>query len=236
MGCFCFAVRVICPFHEFLPSKAVLLCYFQRIVLGCEVMKRDEVTKKIMKAREKAKGPRIDLEKLQKRQDKIRREIVDWPIIKSLWLEGVSNQELCEKFNILPATLSGRIQREQWRNVPLKYEQFSQKALNQKSLAIVDNIWRERKEKMRETEYKIAEKALDAASQMTGDQLLTKAKAVETMATMGRRSVGLDSDEHGSNAVNISVLSESFVVQAPAPQKSQEKVIEIVSTETTNGV
>jgi len=198
-------------------------------------MKPDEVTRKVMQARKKVKGPRIDLEALQKRQDKLRREIVDWPMIKNLWLEGIPNQELCEKFDILPATLAGRIRREQWKSLPLRYEQFAQKTLNDKSLAIVENIWRERKEKMRETEFKIAEKALDAASQMTGDQLLTKAKAVETMATMGRRSVGLDSEEHGANAVNISVLSESFVFQAPAPQKSPEKVIDVTPTETGDG-
>ena len=78
----------------------------------------------------------------------------------------------------------------------------------EKTTPILHDLWAERASSFREKEYRVAEKVMVHAEQMTEDQLLAKAQSVETFAKMGRRSTGLDKEDGNKNAVNIAILGD----------------------------
>jgi uncharacterized protein YjcR len=131
----------------------------------------------------------------------------DWGAIKTLFLSGITLKELSERFGVKLGTLQSRSSREKWA-VPSERVMASMAIPTEKSTPILHDLWQERALSIREKEFKIAEKALTHAEQMTEDQLLAKSQAVDTLAKMGRRATGLDREESNKNAINIALLGD----------------------------
>jgi len=76
------------------------------------------------------------------------------------------------------------------------------------SLQRAHDLWQQRKERVKESEFVISERIMRHAESMPEDQLINKADKIKIGVDMGRRSVGLDSEEKSQNAVNIAILGE----------------------------
>jgi uncharacterized protein YjcR len=132
---------------------------------------------------------------------------VDWGAIKTAYLSGITLKELAERFSVNHNTLLSRSAREKWSIPPARFNAINE-IPTEKTTPILHDLWQERALSIREKEFKIAEKALNHAEQMTEDQLLAKSQAVDTLAKMGRRATGLDKEESNRNAVNIALLGD----------------------------
>jgi TPP-dependent 2-oxoacid decarboxylase len=73
------------------------------------------------------------------------------------------------------------------------------------STAIARDIWKERRETIRERIHLIGDRMTLAASQLAEDQLLNKADKIKIATEIAGKSVGLDREED-RNQVNIAIL------------------------------
>lgn len=132
---------------------------------------------------------------------------VDWGAIKTAYLSGITLKELSVRFSVNHNTLLSRSAREKWSLPPARFNAMNE-IPTEKTAPILHDLWAERALSIREKEFKISEKVLTHAEQMSEDQLLAKGQSVETFAKMGRRSTGLDREESNRNAINIAILGE----------------------------
>ena len=124
-----------------------------------------------------------------------RRLAVDWKTIKALYIAGETYSQLADAYGVAESSIRVRSSRERWGDHK-KIET---------PVATLEKIWANRRERIREGEYKIADKMISYAEQMPEDQLLNKADKVKVGLDIGRRSVGLDEKED-KNIVNIALL------------------------------
>ena len=152
-------------------------------------------------------------------------------MIRTLYLEGVKVKTLSEKFKVSEFTIKSRCHRERWMHVPAR---IAEKAANpdpQAAIEIHHDIWAERKRKVRETEFVVADKILTHAATLTGNILLDKADKVKIGADIARRTVGLDKDGADTNAVNIAILGSYETVSVSRGGIEQPESIEVTSSE-----
>lgn len=119
----------------------------------------------------------------------------DWKTIKALYVSGATYAELAEAYGVAESTIRVRSSRQGWTKLRPSITDD----------AALGKIWDIRREKVKEGEFKIAERIMDHAAQMPPDQLVAKADKVKIGVDLGRRSVGLDRDED-KNMVNIALL------------------------------
>lgn len=129
---------------------------------------------------------------------------VDWDIVKSLYLQGVTVPTLSERFGINANTLRARACKKGW-NAAIGTEKQRKEQITEKSAAIARDIWAERRETIRENIHTIGHKMTAYAAQMPEDQLLAKADKVKIAADIASKIVGLDREED-RNQVNIAIL------------------------------
>jgi len=146
-----------------------------------------------------------------------------WGEIKALYLSGITLAELSERFSVSHNTLRSRSAREKW-SVPPERFKATMATPTEKSTPILHDIWADRAGRFREKEFKIAEKIVDYAEQMSEDQLLAKSQAVEVFAKMGRRASGLDKEESNKNAINIALLGDIGVTDSESAFYNATKV------------
>lgn len=129
---------------------------------------------------------------------------VDWDIVKSLYLQGVTVPTLSERFGINANTLRARACKKGW-NAAIGTEKQRKEQITEKSAAIARDIWSERRETIRERIHLIGDRMTLAASQLSEDQLINKADKIKIATEIAGKSVGLDRDED-KNQVNIAIL------------------------------
>lgn len=129
---------------------------------------------------------------------------VDWDIVKSLYLQGVSVPTLSERFGINANTLRARACKKGW-NAAIGTEKQRKEQITEKSAAIARDIWAERRETIRERIHLIGDKMTKAASELPEDQILNKADKIKIATEIAGKSVGLDREED-RNQVNIAIL------------------------------
>lgn len=129
---------------------------------------------------------------------------VDWNVIRSLYLQGIPSKELAERFGINVKTLRAKACKKGW-NAIIGTEKERAKPITEKDIGVARDIWSERREAIRENIHTIGQKMTDYASQLPGDQLLTKADKVKIATEIAGKIVGLDRQED-KNVVNIALL------------------------------
>lgn len=129
---------------------------------------------------------------------------VDWDVVKSLYLQGVSVPTLSERFGINANTLRARACKKGW-NAAIGTEKQRKEQITEKSLAVARDIWSERRETIRERIHLIGDRMTQAASQLSEDQLINKADKIKIATEIAGKSVGLDREED-RNQVNIAIL------------------------------
>jgi len=129
---------------------------------------------------------------------------VDWDVVKSLYLQGVSVPTLSERFGINTNTLRARACKKGW-NAAIGTEKQRKEQITEKSLAVARDIWSERRETIRERIHLIGDRMTKVASELPDDQILTKADKIKIATEIAGKSVGLDREED-RNQVNIAIL------------------------------
>lgn len=129
---------------------------------------------------------------------------VDWDAIRSLYLNGVDPRALAQRFAMSINTLRSRACREKWNVIRDGGKESKAQAIEQ-STAIARDIWAERRETIRERIHLIGDRMTIAASQLSEDQLLSKADKIKIATEIAGKSVGLDREED-RNQVNIAIL------------------------------
>jgi len=139
----------------------------------------------------------------------------DWQAIRSLYLDGANYRELGEKFGVKEGTIKARANREGWSKIPVRHRNATIRSVNKESAGIAQELWSDRREKVRNQEFAIASKILTYAEQMNEDQLLAKVDKIKVGADMARRASGLDKEDSNKNAVNIAILSDIDGMSTP---------------------
>jgi uncharacterized protein YjcR len=132
----------------------------------------------------------------------------DWQAIRSLYLDGATYKELGEKFGVKEGTIKARASREGWSKIPVRHREATIRSVNKESAVIAQELWSDRRERVRNQEFTIASKILTYAEQMAEDQILAKIDKIKVGADMARRASGLDKEDNNRNAVNIAILSD----------------------------
>jgi len=132
---------------------------------------------------------------------------VDWGAIKTAYLSGITLKELSVRFSVNHNTLLSRSAREKWSVPPARFNAMNE-IPTEKTTPILLSLWTERALNIREKEYRISEKALNHAEQLSEDQIIRQADGIDKLAKIGRRATGLDKEESNKNAVNIAILGD----------------------------
>ena len=147
----------------------------------------------------------------------------DWAAIQLAYLGGETTRSLAEKHGIKESTIRSKASRQKWRHPPRVAASTEVGAL---ALQAAHNVWAQRKDQVKESEFTIAERIMEHAASMPEDQLVNKADKIKIGVDMGRRSVGLDQEDKNKNAVNIAILGEvderslaAMTYAEPAPSK-----------------
>ena len=130
----------------------------------------------------------------------------DWSAIRLGYLQGETFRVLSQTYGVKEATLRSRASREKWHVPPKRV--LTTPEDNALSLQRAHELWQQRKERVKESEYKIAERILAHAETMPEDQLINKADKIKIGVDIGRRSVGMDVEQKDVNAVNIAILGD----------------------------
>ena len=130
----------------------------------------------------------------------------DWSDIRLGYLQGETFRVLSQTYGVKEATLRSRASREKWHVPPKRV--LTTPEDNALSLQRAHELWQQRKERVKESEYKIAERILAHAETMPEDQLINKADKIKIGVDIGRRSVGMDVEQKDVNAVNIAILGD----------------------------
>jgi len=137
---------------------------------------------------------------------KMQRVEADWSAIRIGYLNGDTFATLSKVFSVKESTIRSRASREKWHLPPKRILAAPDEAA--KSIQRAHDLWQQRKEKVKESEFVISERIMRHAETMPEEQLVNKADKIKIGVDMGRRSVGLDSEEKKENAVNIAILGE----------------------------
>jgi transposase-like protein len=124
---------------------------------------------------------------------------VDWAVIRVLHAKGERIADLAKRFGISANTIYARSYREHWDVVSGN--------VKDDAVELAKDIWTERRAATKEKIHAIGEKMLDAAKDLAGDQLLTKADKVKIATEIAGKVVGLDQAEE-KNVLNINLLSQ----------------------------
>ena len=122
------------------------------------------------------------------------------------YLQGETFRVLSQTYNVKEATIRSRASREKWHVPPARV--LTTPEDNTLSLQRAHELWQQRKDRVKESEYKIAERIMAHAETMPEEQLINKADKIKIGVDIGRRSVGMDVEQKDVNAVNIAILGE----------------------------
>lgn len=153
---------------------------------------------------------------------------VDWDVVKSLYLQGVSVPTLSERFGINANTLRARACKKGW-NAAIGTEKQRKEQITEKSLAVARDIWAERRETIRERIHLIGDRMTKAASELPEDQILNKADKIKIATEIAGKSVGLDREED-RNQVNIAILGA--IGSGPGAYDDLPRIIEPTQNDT----
>lgn len=130
----------------------------------------------------------------------------DWSAIRLGYLAGNTFRELAKTYQVKEPTIRSRASREKWHLPPKRV--LAKPDDSTLALQRAHELWQQRKERVKESEFVISDRMLRHAETMSEDALINKADKIKIAVDLGRRSVGLDTEEKKENAVNIAILGE----------------------------
>ena len=130
----------------------------------------------------------------------------DWSAIRLAYLNGETFRSLAQIYAVTESTIRSRASREKWHIPPKRILAAPDEAAQ--SLQRAHDLWQQRKERVKESEFVISDRMMRHAETMPEDALINKADKIKIAVDIGRRSVGLDTEEKSQNAVNIAILGE----------------------------
>ena len=149
------------------------------------------------------------------------KESIDWMLARIRRARGDTYAEIAADIGCSVQTLTARFSREGWaREIDALHEAAQRRFENATNAAVTKLVEQGKtyKEKMARASLVFA----DSVAQMTGQQLLAKAKDISSLNSVARQTLGLDEgDKESKTIVNIGFLSQLAEEQGVAISASR---------------